>query len=111
MTIQRWQPFVDFTFDGTAVANLRAVDRGSCVLYTDHLAAIAAKDAELARERECRVLMAKALRAVVADRKYQRLSGGAHFSSAQTEYEMKQDSSRKAWKLVDAALLAAKEIK
>jgi type VI protein secretion system component VasK len=51
--------------------------------------------------------LVEALEAVKADRQYQRLSGGAYFTSAQTEDEWKRESARKAWAKVDVALRAA----
>ena len=48
-----------------------------------------------------------ALKAVVADRAYQRLTGGLHFTSAPTEQDWKRESAEKAWALVNAAIAKA----
>jgi hypothetical protein len=49
----------------------------------------------------------EALRAVVKDRAYQKLTGPPHFTSAPTESEWKRESAERAWAMVEAAIAKA----
>ena len=48
-----------------------------------------------------------ALKALKRDREYQNKTGGAHFSSAHTEWEWKRNSACEAWALAETAIAKA----